>query len=423
MTIKQLYAGFDTIELAFLGALPKETLILMEEAKKEAIALQDKQLITIGPGNVQGHITTHGLSGGYAYLFDTGPTGELWSFKDNTDPSEWNIAVKVHASALACHSYQETKDQIFQRLQDMGCIYGTESLRRVDFAMDFLMPKSFELNHEQFVAHNRAKVSPYYGEKQSDTQTDENTPSCVFRGRQTESVTIGKMPGRQVIVYDKRKAAIAKRALFWFKVWNVDPKDPNLNIWRVELRAGKKELKNKWGLRTFTDLENSIGDAFTDAIEKIRYLDDFQSDANVTRQRPHPLWVAAEQCLQKNLTDYRSGLLPGQVTEIFFDQHIETRIQQLMGSAAALASAYGLSDEEIREEFGLLIGQTISDRINSAETTFWDSKARAEKRIALIKRFEVTEERFNQATLPPEWHPKKVEEWWQRIAEEIIRRR
>ena len=36
MKIKQLYAGFDTIEIAFLGALPIEALEVFREAKQDA---------------------------------------------------------------------------------------------------------------------------------------------------------------------------------------------------------------------------------------------------------------------------------------------------------------------------------------------------------------------------------------------------
>ncbi len=326
MRIKQLYAGFDTIEIAFQGALPLEALETFRDAKQNAKKDQERQLVTIGPENVAGHIASHGLTGGYAFLFDTGPTGDLWSFKDTADPSKWNIAVKPHASALACHSYQETKERILETLKAMGCRFGAESIRRVDFSMDFLMPETFELNHMQFVTHHRSKVSPYFGSKGETKETDTDKCALVFRGRRTESVTIGKMPGRQVIVYDKRKAAIEQRAYYWFKVWEIDPKDTTKNIWRVELRAGKKELKDKWNIRTFDDLENSIGDVFNDAIEKIRYLDDFQTDGNVTRQRMHPLWLAAIVCLSKKLIDYRSGLVPGQIREVFRDKQIETYI-------------------------------------------------------------------------------------------------
>ena len=57
------------------------------------------------------------------------------------------------------------------------------------------------------------------------------------------------MPGRQIIVYDKRREAIAKRKLFWFKVWNIERDDPAQKVARIEVRAGKKELKDRWHLR------------------------------------------------------------------------------------------------------------------------------------------------------------------------------
>lgn len=277
----------------------------------------------------------------------------------------------------------------------MGCRYGAESIRRIDFAMDFLMPEAFELNHMQFVTHHRSKVSPHFEEKK---ESDPNTPSLVFQGRRIGSVTIGKMPGRQVIVYNKRKAAIEKRAYFWFKVWDIDPTDTTKNIWRVEFRAGKKELKDKFNIRTFTDLENSIGDAFYDAAEKIRYLDDFQTDGNVTRQRPHQLWVAVMECLSKKLVDYRSGLVPSQVREVIRDQQIETYIQQITGNAAGLAALLDLTDEEIRETLGRDVGQTISNVINDPETRFFESRDRAQNRIVFKIRQKV-DERVNPAML------------------------
>lgn len=218
---------------------------------------------------------------------------------------------------------------------------------------------------------------------------------------------VGKMPGRQVIVYDKRKAAIEQRAYYWFKVWEIDPKDTTKNIWRVELRAGKKELKDKWNIRTFTDLENAIGDVFNDAIEKVRYLDDFQTDGNVTRQRMHPLWKAATECLSKKLIDYRSGLVPGHVREVIREHVIETYVQQIVGNAAGLAAVLDLTDDEIRETLGRDIGQTISNIINTPDTRFFESRDRAQKRM-IFKLPPKSDKRIKQVILPKESHPKTV---------------
>jgi hypothetical protein len=133
------------------------------------------------------------------------------------------------------------------------------------------------------------------------TQSDQNQPSTIFRGRRLESVTIGKMPGRQIIVYDKRREAIEREKSFWFKSWGIAKDDPNAEVWRVEVRAGKKELKSKYQIRRLEDFETGIGDLMVNALQEIRYLAHEQRDSNVSRQELHPLWSAAQSVAATNL--------------------------------------------------------------------------------------------------------------------------
>lgn len=115
-----------------------------------------------------------------------------------------------------------TYQRLRRTLVDIGCMVGEESINRMDFAMDFLVPPDFEPKHEQFVDHRRTKmVSRYFKEDQDD----EDQSTAVHSGGRCESVTIGKMPGRQVIIYDKRREAIDKHKMHWFKIWGIDPKD------------------------------------------------------------------------------------------------------------------------------------------------------------------------------------------------------
>lgn len=161
-------------------------------------------------------------------------------------------------------------------------------------------------------------VRPQWGRAKEALDRDEL--HAVFRGRRLESVTIGKMPRRQVIVYEKRLAAIEQRKLFWFMVWGIDRKDRGKSVWRVELRAGKKELKDRWRITTFEDFEVAIGDVMRHAADKVRYRDDFQTDSNVSRQNMHPLWEAVIETVDRDLFDFRAGLLPDQVREIEREQ-------------------------------------------------------------------------------------------------------
>ncbi len=418
MTIKNIYAGFDTIEIAFQGALPQDVIDQLETVKDEAAKLQEDQLTEIGPGKVKGHVGKSGMSGGYAYTFSTGPLGELWSFKKNANPSEWNIGVKVYAASLVSYPYWEIKERIFQRLRDMGCMFGQESIRRIDFAMDFLIPGVFEINEQQFVVHHRSKISPYIKFEDAANDTGNNDGTYIFRGGRKESVTIGKMPGRQVIVYDKRKAALDQGKKYWFKVWGLDPNDKGINVWRVELRAAKKELKDKWNIRSFKDMEDSIGDVFVHIAQKIRYNDDFQTDANVSRQHQHPLWDAVHKCLENKLTEYRSGLLPNQIKEVLIRHPRDIYWTQIMGLVAGLAAVSGIEEEEACHELPHQIGQTISNKINDPETTFFDSVNRSLKRHVFISELK-PERKFNRAVLPAESHPKVKLKQWNDIIERL----
>ncbi|PKR55603.1 hypothetical protein [Thalassospira marina] len=377
-----LYAGFDTLEVSFQGALKSESLEVLRKAKDEASKTREDQLIEIGPGKVDGHVPAHGMTGGYAFVFDTGFMGEQWTFMDSEDTSRWNIAVKVRAANLAAHNYQEIKERIQQRLTDMGCIVLQESIRRADFAMDFLMPGDFELNQDQVVAHSHSKVSSHWGEK--DTNEKQNHPSTVFRGRKLESITIGKMPGRQVIIYNKRKAAIEKQTPFWFKVWNIDPKDTSKHVWRVEFRAGKKELKDKYNLRSFKDFEDSIGDVFVNAAENIRYIEDQQTFSNISRTKSHPLWQAVKATLEHNLLEFRSGLLPGQISELQRDLTIECYRKLVTSNAIGLGVTLNLGDDEIRSNLPALVETTVAKAMAAESIALTNSIKRTRARLHFL---------------------------------------
>jgi hypothetical protein len=102
-------------------------------------------------------------------------------------------------------------------------------------------------------------------------------------GRVT-SVTVGHMPRRQVIVYDKRAEVVQKHKVHWWEIWNadrrarglpeLDPKDrESSRVWRVEVRAGKEHLKDRWNIRTWADLDSKVGDVFAAVLRAVRYAE------------------------------------------------------------------------------------------------------------------------------------------------------
>lgn len=357
--MKLLHAGFDTMDVAFAGALHDQAYELLEKVRERAAATHQLQLVHVGSESFSMMVAGHGMRGGYAYSADTGPLGAKWFFKKNTDPREWNIFASPRATTLLAYGYSGTRDLLFEELKAMGARVSDHSINRVDFAMDF-RTHGFELDVEKFVAHAHSKVRPHWSE--ATTERDQNQPSAILRGRRLESVTVGKMPGRQIIVYDKRREAIARQKRYWFETWGIIEETHDLEVWRVEIRAGKKELKERWGIRRFGDLENSIGDVFVHALDKVRYLSEHQRDSNVSRQKQHVLWTKAREVVGLDLFQFRAGLTPDQVRKIERDQAIYRYVSMANSAALGLGVSLGLSNDEVVETLPTLSGEWIKKR-------------------------------------------------------------
>lgn len=376
-----VHAGFDTLDVAFAGRLPDDVYPILEKAREDAAEAQHEVLVEIGPGKVSGHVASHGISGGYAFVVDTGPLGVKWMFKKNKDPREWNIFASPKATTLLAYGYAGTRDKMFAELAAMGAAVTDHSINRTDFAMDF-RTRGFELHLHQFVCHRRTKISAHWD---APTKDDEQFhPSAVIRGRLVQSMTIGKQPGRQIIVYDKRAEAVEKQKPFWFKTWGVDPHDLSQEVWRVEVRAGKKELKDKYRIRSFEDFETGVGDVIVNALESVRYLADHQTDSNVSRQNIHPLWEAAQQTAAQNLFEYRSGLTPGQVLEIEREVALQRYAALVVGNAIGLCVALGMKDAEIIEALPQMAAEHAAAAIHADADKVVKATLRTRERLHFV---------------------------------------
>lgn len=363
--MRLLYAGFDAFDVAFQGALPRETVEMLEAAKEEAAARQEPVLREIGPGQVPAHVEASGLRGGYAFRLSTGPLGEVLAFKANSDPRQWNLFASIRASALAAYGMETARQNLLDRLQAMGCTVTGHAVNRVDYALDFWM-QGFELSHERFICHPRTKVALHHGAKESDR----DRPSMVARGRKLESITIGKMPGRQVIVYDKRRAAIEQRKLFWFEVWGLDREDRSGDVWRVELRAGKKELKDKWGLRSFEDIDSHIGDVLRHALDEVRCVLPSPTDSNISRAELDPLWQATIDHVEGPLGHLRNGLLPGGVLEVERAQAAAMYRALVLGNLAGWVAASSPLEGIFGEEAIRLASRLVEEALEASPEGF-----------------------------------------------------
>lgn len=206
--------GFDGLDVAFKAQMPLPLSLELESAKE--FSAEHRQETPITFNGIRLKVAGSGERGGYAFRCDTGPFGATWYFKKPNAKDPWGIRVSVKSLPLAVHGLGWVRNYLYETLTGLGIATSNDgvSISRVDYAIDVLAP-DFTLDADCFVMHARCNRRKYV----EITEIIENGHS----GR-TTSVTVGKNPGRQVIIYDKRAECIANRKVQWPEIWNANRK-------------------------------------------------------------------------------------------------------------------------------------------------------------------------------------------------------
>lgn len=338
-----VHNGVDTLDIAIQGALPHDTLSMLDELRDKAQAEECEQPCQLG--NCAYMLKHHGMSGSFRFVLTNGPTGAIFAFKKNSDPSQWNGFVSVRALRLLTAGYDPTVAWIFDTLAEMGCTVTDHSVNRIDYAVDVLCP-AFVLDIANVIAPAQAKKRPYWS-KEQDLSDDGERPSAVIRGRTFESVTIGSMPNRQVILYDKRRAAIDLRQPYWFEAWDLDKDDPGARVFRVEVRAGKEALSKRLHKRSLAAVEADLPDFLQKAVTDIRYVTDPDRQMNVTRATVHPLWSEAQSVIASLPLSAVPPLPEGTALDILRRQRSDMALKQGMGNIINHLLLNGIAPDDI----------------------------------------------------------------------------
>lgn len=378
-----LYSGYDTLDIAFSGAFPHTVLESLEAARSDAESFEKEQPAQIGPDNVPVLVKPNGRRGGFRYVFDNGPTGAIFAAKKNTDPKQWNLFVSVRALRLLTLGYTGTKEWLHETLAAMGFQITEISVNRIDFAVDILAP-TFKLDIANFIAPAQAKARPYWS-KENSIENEVNAPKSVLRGRHFESVTIGTMPNRQVIVYDKRRAALDKRELYWFDAWGLDKNDPAAQVWRIELRAGRDALTKLSIKRPFESIDAVAKDFFIKASEEIRYLDGSSEQKNISRVPSHAMWTLLQDTLANLPINPTPPLMEVRALEMLRRQRIDMATKQGFGNLINALVLRGISPDEITKNFKQLIEEKIAEYLRDfPQSTITRKAQNAHQRIKML---------------------------------------
>jgi hypothetical protein len=248
-----------------------------------------------------------GARGGYTYQFTNGADGHIWLIGDRQDSTQWNVRVKVESLPFSLYGYEAVKERILDILDDDLCAKGSdnnfgipqERISRIGYCMDFIFEEPFIPELKNFICHGRTKK-----QKRREFISHKNGT-----GQYTETITLGKMPNRQITIYNKIKDITAKNSSYWWKVWGLEKNKFKKEIWRIGICAGKKEL-NKWNLKTFEDFEEITGDLISDILEHYKYTVPNLNDTNSTRWPKSEIWNKAISTAQIDLFSFSSKINP-----------------------------------------------------------------------------------------------------------------
>lgn len=343
-----LHSGFDglkfTVQTDILPALRDKLAAAKGHAK------QTHSECVISFGTITLSVSNKGARGFTAH---TGDHGAVWLFQDPQDriPHNPGITVDFRAFGLATGGLDGAERHFRECMDAMEIKYVETQLRvtRADFAVDFLAPW-FEPNREALVVPPGTKITEFTGIDETATMAS---------GSRVTGLRAGAIANRQIAIYDKRAEIIQTGKMGWLTIWNaalaaqgkhpLDIKDRNASrVWRFEMRLGSKQLRNRFEMRNWQDIQDMIGDAFTDALTRIHYCEP-TSDRNRSRWPIHELWRQFQHVIGNDLRANCCGVLPDDVRNANRIEKMREIDAQLLGLFVTRAAISDVSSDDLHE--------------------------------------------------------------------------
>ena len=376
-----LHSGFDGLKFTVQTDIPPEFRAILAAAKGQAIKSNGDTPIMIG--NI---ILSVRRSGGSAFSVHTGDHGAEWYFLDpeNRAPNNPGVTVDFRAFLLATGGLEAAEKHFRECMETFKIKYVETQLRvtRADFAVDFLAPW-FEPDRECLIVPPGTKVIEY---------ADEHFTETVSSGSRVVGLRAGAIANRQIAIYDKRAEVIHSKKMGWLTIWNaaleakgkppIDLTDRMTSqVWRFEMRLGSKQLRNRFEMRSWQDVRETLGDAFADSLKRMRYCIP-TSDANRARWPTHELWRQFDDVISNELLHNCAGVLPSDV--IYANRQAKMReldalLSGLFITRAAISDVSADNFEKFMERHVETLKRLVSEHSNSIEERI--TKARGRYRL------------------------------------------
>ncbi|UWR79985.1 hypothetical protein K4K97_15510 [Phaeobacter inhibens] len=343
-----LHSGFDGLKFTVETDIPPDLCTALAEAKARAVQTNAETVLEFGSVALSVRRT-----GGSAFSAHTGEYGAEWYFLDpeNRPANNPGITVDFRAFLLATGRLDAAEKHFRTCMDAFGIRYADHLLRvtRVDYAIDFLAPW-FEPDREALVVPPGTRIQEHTGIDETETHAT---------GARVTGLRAGAVANRQLVIYDKRQEVMQKGKMGWLTIWNdaraqlnrppLDLSDRLASqVWRFELRMGSKQLRNRWEMRSWQDLRDMVGDAYTEFCEKIRYTCP-TTDSNRARWPTHDLWRDVASVIANDLHENCSGVLPSEVIETNRAEHMRMLDRQILGLFVSRAAASEVQPGEFQD--------------------------------------------------------------------------
>jgi hypothetical protein len=320
-------------------------------------------------------VAPSGAKHGFRFRLDTGDDGEIWLIKDSADTRQWNLFVSVRAFALLNYGYPGIRRRFEERLAALEATIVAASVNRVDVACDLDAP-GFEPEPDSFIAPARTQAQSYH--PSDGVRAAEVTVHRL--ARRVNGVTVGRMPGRQLCLYDKRADSLAKHKFYWPAVWGLDPAERQKPVWRGEVRAGRDELARHLPRRSFEAVEAALAEIVASILAKVRYVTPSPTDLNPARWPIHPVWDAVGRHLLGAIEAHTfAPRSPNRIIPTPREIKCEMMRRQLVGLSQSYAALAGLKEgkaEELPDLVAALLRDHCRQRPEETEQGLLRARAR-----------------------------------------------
>lgn len=374
-----VHSGFDGLDIALKTTPPDALITRLTDAQEFATWGRSDHWTSFN--GIRMRVAESGGRGGYKFRFSTGPDGATWFVKEPHPGDPWGVRVSFNSRGLALKGLEATRRELEETCHKLGLVIDPDGVRigRVDFAVDVFDPH-FDLVPEHFVMHARTRRKTHADLDHMQT----HGPSGRFT-----SVTIGKQPGRQVIVYDKREEVLEKNKVEWPMIWSknlekmgraaLNPDDPALSqVWRVELRLGKKALRERAEIKGWASFYENLEAEMLKLVHDVS-LRSPTGDTNRSRWPLHPLWRVTLDVLEKGIFDHVADVAPEEVADMNLrDKQLEFE-RSIASFAVTLAVLYGCRIEQF-DHFLLTLPKRILNFLHRHPNDLQDRFAKAQSK-------------------------------------------